>query len=317
MILTKSYKNKEIHYADKIITTDGHVIHFEVKGVPLDTPAIFLHGGPGARVVPAHYDFFNPKLFFSILFDQRGCGKSKPFCELKNNNIQNLILDMERLREKLGLQKWILFGGSWGSTLALYYAINYPERCLGLVLRGVFLGERKEIDWFLCGMRKFYPEAHKLLLKGLNFSELERPTSGEILKRGSELILSNNEEVSQKASNAWAKYEMSCSTIDYKEREMSGSAALSLAKIELHYFLNNCFLINNEILDNLKYIKNLPIYIIQGRHDPICPPFTAYKLKNSLPNSNLTIIDNAGHSAFETGIKKALITALDDLRNQV
>ena len=313
MILTKSYKNKEIHYDDKIITSDGHEIYFEVKGNSSSTPVVFLHGGPGARVVPAHYDFFNPKLFFSILFDQRGCGKSKPFCELKNNNIQNLILDMERIREKLGLKKWILFGGSWGSTLALYYAINYPERCLGLVLRGVFLGTRNEIDWFLCGMRKFYPEAHKLLLKGLNFSELEQPTSDEILKRGSELIFSKNEEVSQKAANAWAKYEMSCSTIDYREREMSGSSALSLAKIELHYFLNNCFLKDNEILDNVKKIRNIPIYIIQGRHDTICPPFTALKLRNKLTNSKLIMVENAGHSAFETGIKNALIKSISEI----
>ena len=313
MILTKSYKNKEIHYNDKIITSDGHEIYFEVKGNSSSTPIVFLHGGPGARVVSAHYDFFNPKLFFSILFDQRGCGKSKPFCELKNNNIQNLILDMERIREKLGLQKWILFGGSWGSTLALYYAINYPERCLGLVLRGVFLGTRNEIDWFLCGMRKFYPEAHKLLLKGLNFSELEQPTSDEILKRGSELIFSKNEEVSQKAANAWAKYEMSCSTLDYREREMSGSSALSLAKIELHYFLNNCFLKDNEILDNVKKIRNIPIYIIQGRHDTICPPFTALKLRNKLTNSKLIMVENAGHSAFETGIKNALIKSISEI----
>ena len=313
MILTKSYKNKEIHYDDKIITSDGHEIYFEVKGNSSSTPVVFLHGGPGARVVPAHYDFFNPKLFFSILFDQRGCGKSKPFCELKNNNIQNLILDMERIREKLGLQKWILFGGSWGSTLALYYAINYPERCLGLVLRGVFLGTRNEIDWFLCGMRKFYPEAHKLLLKGLNFSELEQPTSDEILKRGSELIFSNNEEVSQKAANAWAKYEMSCSTLDYKEREMSGGSALSLAKIELHYFLNNCFLKDNEILNNVNKIKNIPINIIQGRHDTICPPFTALKLRNKLTNSKLIMVENAGHSAFETGIKNALIKSISEI----
>jgi len=313
MILTKSYKNKEIHYDDKIITSDGHEIYFEVKGNSSSTPVVFLHGGPGARVVPAHYDFFNPKLFFSILFDQRGCGKSKPFCELKNNNIQNLILDMERIREKLGLQKWILFGGSWGSTLALYYAINYPERCLGLVLRGVFLGTRNEIDWFLCGMRKFYPEAHKLLLKGLNFSELEQPTSDEILKRGSELIFSKNEEVSQKAANAWAKYEMSCSTLDYREREMSGNSALSLAKIELHYFLNNCFLKDNEILDNVKKIRNIPIYIIQGRHDTICPPFTALKLRNKLTNSKLIMVENAGHSAFETGIKNALIKSISEI----
>ncbi len=290
MILTKSYKNKEIHYDDKIITSDGHEIYFEVKGNSSSTPVVFLHG-----------------------FDQRGCGKSKPFCELKNNNIQNLILDMERIREKLGLQKWILFGGSWGSTLALYYAINYPERCLGLVLRGVFLGTRNEIDWFLCGMRKFYPEAHKLLLKGLNFSELEQPTSDEILKRGSELIFSKNEEVSQKAANAWAKYEMSCSTIDYREREMSGSSALSLAKIELHYFLNNCFLKDNEILDNVKKIRNIPIYIIQGRHDTICPPFTALKLRNKLTNSKLIMVENAGHSAFETGIKNALIKSISEI----
>ena len=220
---------------------------------------------------------------------------------------------MERIREKLGLQKWILFGGSWGSTLALYYAINYPERCLGLVLRGVFLGTRNEIDWFLCGMRKFYPEAHKLLLKGLNFSELEQPTSDEILKRGSELIFSNNEEVSQKAANAWAKYEMSCSTLDYREREMSGSSALSLAKIELHYFLNNCFLKDNEILDNVKKIKNIPINIIQGRHDTICPPFTALKLRNKLTNSKLIMVENAGHSAFETGIKNALIKSISEI----
>ena len=313
MILTKSYKNKEIHYDDKIITSDGHEIYFEVKGNSSSTPVVFLHGGPGARVVPAHFDFFNPKLFFSILFDQRGCGKSKPFCELKNNNIQNLILDMERIREKLGLKKWILFGGSWGSTLALYYAINYPDRCLGLVLRGVFLGTRNEIDWFLCGMRKFYPEAHKLLLKGLNFSELEQPTSDEILKRGSELIFSKNEEVSQKAANAWAKYEMSCSTLDYREREMSGSSALSLAKIELHYFLNNCFLKDNEILDNVKKIRNIPIYIIQGRHDTICPPFTALKLRNKLTNSKLIMVENAGHSAFETGIKNAFIKSISEI----
>ena len=313
MILTKYNKNKETHYTDEINTSDGHLIHFEVRGVPSGTPVVFLHGGPGARIVQAHYDFFNPSLFFSILFDQRGCGKSKPFCELKNNNIQNLILDMESLREKLGLQKWILFGGSWGSTLALYYAINYPERCLGLVLRGVFLGTRTEIDWFLCGMRKFYPEAHKLFLNGLNFSVSVDPTADEILKRGSELIFSNNEEVSQKAANAWAKYEMSCSTLDYREREMSGSSALSLAKIELHYFLNNCFLKDNEILDNVKKIKNIPINIIQGRHDTICPPFTALKLRNKLTNSKLIMVENAGHSAFETGIKNALIKSISEI----
>ena len=313
MIITKNYKNKEIQYTDIITTTDGHQIHFEVKGDASRTPVVFLHGGPGARIVPAHYDFFSPNLFFSILFDQRGCGKSEPFCELKNNNIQNLILDMERLREKLGIEKWILFGGSWGSTLALYYSINYPDRCLGLVLRGVFLGTRTEIDWFLCGMCKFYPEAHKLFLKGLNFSEMSNPTSDEILKRSSELIFSDNEEVSQKAANAWAKYEMSCSTLDYKEREINGSAALSLAKIELHYFLNNCFLKDNELLDNLSKIKNIPINIIQGRHDTICPPFTALKLRNKLTNSKLIMVENAGHSAFEAGIKNALIKSISEI----
>ena len=220
---------------------------------------------------------------------------------------------MERIREKLDVEKWILFGGSWGSTLALYYAINYPERCLGLVLRGVFLGSRKEIDWFLCGMRKFYPEAHQLFLNGLNFSVSENPTSDEILKRSSELIFNSNEEVSQKAANAWAKYEMSCSTLDYREREMSGSAALSLAKIELHYFLNNCFLKDNEILNNLNTIKNIPVNIIQGRHDTICPPFTALKLRNKLTNSKLIMVENAGHSAFETGIKNALIKSISEI----
>ena len=224
---------------------------------------------------------------------------------------------MENIRVELGIDKWILFGGSWGSTLALYYSINHPERCLGMILRGIFLGSRNEIDWFLTGMGKFYPEAHSLFLKELNFLESENPTSNDIINRASDLICSDDEIISQKVSNAWSSYEMSCSTIDYKQREMTGDGASSMAKIELHYFKNNCFLNDNEILNNIHKVQNVPTYIIQGRHDVICPPFSAYKLNSKMSSSELVMVDDAGHSAFETGIKNSLMSALKEIKRKI
>ena len=298
-----------------IRTLDNNEIFWECKGKASGIPIVFLHGGPGARVMPSHHSFFNENIFFSIFFDQRGCGKSKPFCTLENNTIQNIVQDMEKIREELDIDKWVLFGGSWGSTLALYYSITYPDRCLGMVLRGVFLGTSEEIDWFLTGMRKFYPEASKTFLECLDFSETENPSSQDIIERASDLIFGDDEIVSQRASNAWSSYEMSCSTIDYKQREMTGDGAASMAKIELHYFKNNCFLKDNEILENTYKIKDIPTYIIQGRHDVICPPFTAYELKNRMHSSKLIMVDDAGHSAFEIGIKNSLFEVLNEIRN--
>ena len=314
MLFNNTVVNSRTPSTGYINTSDENEIFWECKGNLSGIPIIFLHGGPGARVMPSHHSFFNDKDFFSIFFDQRGCGKSKPFCELKNNTIQNIVQDMEKIRKELEIDKWILFGGSWGSTLALYYSITYPEHCLGMILRGVFLGTKKEIDWFLTSMGKFYPEAYNIFLKGLNFSEAEKPSSYDIIERASDLIFGDDAIASQRASNAWSSYEMSCSTIDYKKREMTGDAASSMAKIELHYFKNNCFLKDNEILENVHKLEDIPTYIIQGRHDVICPPFTAYKLNNKMPSSKLRMVDNAGHSAFENGIKDTLLEVLNEIK---
>jgi len=306
--------NKKSGYID---VSDGQKIHWETIGNKEGIPIVFLHGGPGARILPAHHNFFNLDDYNTVLFDQRGCGKSKPFAGIKNNTIQNLIEDMEELRQFLGIQKWALFGGSWGSTLALYYSIKFPNRCLGLILRGVFLGTKQEIDWFLCDMGRFYPEAYNHFLKGLNFSEKDTPSSEDIIDRASKLIFNDDHQLSQNAANVWSSYEMSCSTIEYKHREMVGETAFSMAKIELHYFMNNCFLDTNEILNNIKKLNNIPVFIIQGRHDIICPPHSAYKLNNELPSSKLTIVENAGHSAFESGINNALINSLDEMKKKI
>ena len=317
MLIRGSSVNQKSNSSGYFKSSDSHEIFWETKGNISKTPIVFLHGGPGARVMPSHHSLFSEDHFFSIFFDQRGCGKSKPFCELTNNTIQHLVQDMENIREELGIDKWILFGGSWGSTLALYYSINHPERCLGMILRGIFLGSRNEIDWFLTGMGKFYPEAHSLFLKELNFLESENPTSNDIINRASDLICGDDEIISQKVSNAWSSYEMSCSTIDYKQREMTGDGASSMAKIELHYFKNNCFLNDNEILNNIHKVQNVPTYIIQGRHDVICPPFSAYELNSKMPSSELIMVDDAGHSAFETGIKNSLMSALKEIKKKI
>ena len=291
------------------LARDGHDLYFEECGKQTGRPILFLHGGPGAGIAPSHRRLFNPDRFRCVLFDQRGSGQSRPFASIESNTTDALIGDIEALRHHLGVDKFILFGGSWGSTLALAYAIAYPEHVESLILRGIFLGTADEVSWFLQDMGRFFPEAHERFISFIPENERD-----DILTAYYQRLISNNPAVYQPAADRWASYETSCSTLRAGSRHMSGTAALSMARIEAHYFRHQCFMPDAHILSNIDRIKHLPAHIIQGRHDVICPPFTAQKLALAWgKNAQLQMIDEAGHSTFERGIAHALLVALDTI----
>ena len=270
---------------------------------------MFLHGGPGAGIASSHRRLFNPDRFRCVLFDQRGSGQSRPFASIESNTTDALIGDIEALRHHLGVDKFILFGGSWGSTLALAFAIAYPEHVESLILRGIFLGTADEVSWFLHDMGRFFPEAYERFISFIPENERD-----DILTAYHQRLTSNNPAIYQPAADRWASYETSCSTLRAGSRHMSGTAALSMARIEAHYFRHQCFMPDAHILSNIDRIKHLPAHIIQGRHDVICPPFTAQKLALAWgKNARLQMIDEAGHSTFERGIAHALLAALDTI----
>ena len=271
-------------------------------------PVLFIHGGPGAGISPTHRRLFNPDRYHCVLFDQRGSGQSLPHGETAQNTTQDLIADIEVLRQQLGIEQWLLFGGSWGSTLALAYAIAHPERVSGLILRGIFLGTRAEVDWFLHDMGRFFPEAYDQFVSYLTVEERK-----DILLSYHEKLMDSQALVHQPAAERWASYETSCSTLRAGMRRVTGRSALSMARLEAHYFVNDCFMPDNHILQNIKVIRHLPAHIIQGRHDVICPPVSAHRLADAWGNrATLRMVDDAGHSTFENGIAHALLSALDE-----
>ena len=291
------------------LARDGHDLYFEECGKQTGRPILFLHGGPGAGIAPSHRRLFNPDRFRCVLFDQRGSGQSRPFASIESNTTDALIGDIEALRHHLGVDKFILFGGSWGSTLALAYAIAYPEHVESLILRGIFLGTADEVSWFLHDMGRFFPEAHERFISFIPENERD-----DVLAAYYQRLISNNPAIYQPAADRWASYETSCSTLRAGSRHMSGTAALSMARIEAHYFRHQCFMPDAHILSNIDRIKHLPAHIIQGRHDVICPPFTAQKLALAWgKNARLQMIDEAGHSTFERGIAHALLAVLDTI----
>ena len=287
----------------------GHSIYFEQYGNPNGIPILFLHGGPGAGFSNSHKSFFDPNIFRVFFFDQRGSGKSIPYAETNYNNTQLLISDIENLRKLLKIDGWYLFGGSWGSTLALLYGIKNPNRCLGFVLRGIFLGSKIEIDWFLYDIKKFFPEAYNKFI-----SSIPQNYRSNILEWFHSQLNSTKRSQSLKAASIWAEYENSCSSLNYISRPISGEQALAISKIENHYFMNNCFIDDNYIIENINKISNIKANIVQGRHDVICPPFTALKLADLWESAKIEIVDDAGHSGFETNISKKLINALQMIK---
>ena len=299
-------------FNDGFLNRGIHHIYFEETGNPDGIPVMFLHGGPGAGCAPPHRRLFDPQRYRVILMDQRGCGRSEPFASIQQNTTKDLIEDIEALRQHLNIPNFILFGGSWGSTLALAYGVTYPDRCLGFVLRGVFLGTRAEIEWFLYDMGRFFPEAHDRFIRPIPPSE-----RSDLLSAYYQRLTSPSRTIACQAARSWAAYENSCATLAAVSRD-AGDSALSLALLEAHYFTNECFMPENHLLDNVARLNHLPAIVVQGRHDVICPPFTAYRLVEAWGRqAQLRMVDDAGHSAFESGIVGRLMRGLDEVAQQI
>lgn len=285
--------------------SDGHALYWEQCGAPSGVPVLFLHGGPGAGTAPTYRRFFHPERHRAVLFDQRGCGRSLPRGDLTGNTTWHLVADIEHLREHLGIERWLVVGGSWGSTLALAYGQAHPERCLGFVLRGIFLFRTAEVAWFLDGMGTFFPEAREAFLAYLPEDERHRPLEG-YYKR----LCDPDPAVNGPAAVAWSRYEESCSRLVPRVSETAAEACLPLARLEAHYMVHRGFLEEAQLLRDLPRIRHLPATLIQGRYDMVCPPRTAWDLHQAWPGSRLEMIPDAGHAALEPGIRCAIVSAV-------
>ena len=299
-----------------MLALDGlHHMYWEVSGNPNGKPVVFLHGGPGAGASPAHRRFFDPRHYRIVIFDQRGAGRSTPLGELKDNTTPHLIADMEQLRRHLNIEHWLVFGGSWGSTLALAYAEHHPARCSGLILRGIFLCRKSEIDWFLYDLKNLFPEAWHAFAGYI--PEQER---GDLLKAYYKRLIDSDPEVHMPAARAWGRYEGSCSTLMPSPETVAyfggDVVALGLARIEAHYFTHDIFLPINSLLDNINKINKIPSVIVQGRYDAVCPIISADDLHRAWPQAEYHIVADAGHAAWEPGICKQLVAACEKFKSR-
>ncbi len=310
---TDLFPQIEPHESGTLELDNGHVMSWEESGNPEGVPIVFLHGGPGAGIMPVHRRFFDPGYFRIILFDQRGAGRSTPYASIENNTTAHLIADLEILRDHREILQWHLFGGSWGSTLALAYAQADPNRCLGLVLRGVFTCSAQEVEWFLHGMGRFFPEAWREFSDAM--PEAER---GDLLSAYTRRLNDPDPEVHLPAARAWASYEAKCSTLrpnpDAVAAMSDANGMLALARIEAHYLSNGAFLEPDQLLDGVERIRHLPATIVQGRYDMVCPIVTADRLARAWPEAEYTIVLDAGHSALEPGTRAALMRAVEGLK---
>ena len=292
--------------------SDLHTIHVEESGNKNGKPIIFLHGGPGGGTEPVYRQYFNPEKWRIIIFDQRGCGQSTPLSELQENTTWYLVDDIEKIREHLGIDKWIVFGGSWGSTLSMSYAILHPNHCRGLILRGIFLIRKKEIAWFYQeGASYIYPDAWEKYLSPIPENERYDLVSA-YYKR----LTSNNESIRLEAAKTWADWEASTSKIFPSNVSLHKfddlKVAEAFARIECHYFINGGFFESDKwILENADAVKNIPTVIIQGRYDVVCPTISAWELHKKLPQADFHIIQDAGHSMTEEGIAAKLVEYTD------
>ncbi len=304
-------------YARGMLALDArHTMYWEVSGNPHGVPVVFLHGGPGAGAGPTHRQFFDPAFYRIIIFDQRGAGRSTPLGELIDNTTPHLIADMEVLRRHLTVDKWMVFGGSWGSTLALAYAEAHPERCLALILRGIFLCRQMEIDWFLYGVKNIFPEAWHAFAQHLPATK-----RGDILDAYYRLLTDADPAIHMPAARIWSVYEASCSTLlpnpDLVHHYASDVVALGLARIEAHYFKHDIFLPPNALLDNAHKLHAIPAVIVQGRYDAVCPAVSADDLYRAWPQAEYIVVNDAGHSAFEPGNRSELIGATERFKTRL
>lgn len=292
-----------------------HTLYWEECGNPDGVPVLFLHGGPGAGLSPLHRQFFDPAHYRIVLFDQRGAGQSTPLGEYRANTTQLLIADIERLRRDMGIERWLVFGGSWGSTLALAYGQAHPERCSGFVLRGIFLCTPAEIDWFLNGIKWFFPDEHARFAAAIPSQE-----RSDLLAAYAKRLFSDDPAVHTPAARTWSHYEGSCLHLlphpEVAQQFESEAVGLGVGRLEAHYFLHQGFLSEDQLIRNVHRIAHLPAVIIQGRYDVVCPPRSAVRLKAAWPQAALHMIEDAGHSGFEPGIARALVAATDRFRDR-
>ncbi len=312
-LYTQLFPAIEPFHSEFLSLDNGHNMYWEQSGNPNGVPVIFLHGGPGAGSSPRHRQFFDPDYFHIIIYDQRGAGRSTPLGEIRNNTTPDLINDLELLRNKLAIKKWLVFGGSWGSTLALAYGETHPQRCLGFILRGIFLCRKQEIDWFLYGLRNLFPEAWERLVSPL--SESER---GNILTSYYQRLTDSDPAIHLPAARIWSTYEGFCSTLlpspETVQYFSSDAVALGLARIEAHYFSHDIFLPINSLLDNIEKLHPIPAIIVQGRYDAVCPIISANELHHAWPQAEYKIVHDAGHSAWEPGICSELVEATEKFK---
>ncbi len=296
-------------YETGLIPTDSaHNFYYEICGNPSGTPILVLHGGPGSGCNAGQRRFFDPASYRIVLFDQRGCGRSQPAGHIEANTTTDLVEDIERLRKHLGVDKWLLFGGSWGSTLALAYASTYPEQVRGMILRGIFLARPSELRWFLYEARTFFPEAWDALVAPL--SEQER---GDILNAYCKRIFGPDRSASITAAHQWSRFEGSIISLlppPPPDTLPPDELVLARARVQLHYLAHDCFL-EPPLLDRVDALRGIPTTIIHGRYDMVCPIISAHELHRRWPEADFQVVPDAGHASFEPGITAALLAATE------
>ncbi|MDC9621276.1 prolyl aminopeptidase [Xenorhabdus sp. XENO-7] len=309
--LRKLYPAYDAYQTGYLDTGDGHQVYWELCGNPKGKPAVFIHGGPGGGIANYHRQLFDPECYHVMLFDQRGCGRSKPHASLENNTTWHLIDDIERLRNLMGVDSWLVFGGSWGTTLSLAYAQKHPSRVSELVLRGIFLLRTQELHWYYQdGASRFFPDKWERLISILSEEERE-----DVMEAYRKRLMSDDPEVQLKAARLWSLWEGETVTLLPSENADSFSEdkfALAFARIENHYFVNNGFMDNTQqLLDHIDLIRHVPAAIIHGRYDMVCQLQNAWDLAKAWPEAELHIVEGAGHSFDEAGILHQLIKATD------
>lgn len=316
--LTWQYPDIEPYASGKLKVSDLHDVYWEQSGNPQGKPVIFVHGGPGGATDATHRTFFDPRTYRIVLFDQRGCGKSTPHAELEGNTTWDLVADMERLREHLGIDRWQVFGGSWGSTLSLAYAQTHPQRVTELVLRGIFLVRDEEIRWFYqFGSSEIFPDAWEAFLKPIPVAE-----RSNMLTAYYKRLTSSDAKVRQEAAIAWSTWEGRTTKLIPSDAHIAhfeeGEFALAFARIEAHFFINKAWLDTKgkgQLLENVDKIRHIPTTIVHGRYDVCCPLRNAWDLHKEWPEAELFIIPDSGHAAGEPGIARALVAATDRYRS--
>lgn len=309
--MRETYPPIEPFNTGQLSVSDIHRLYYEESGNPEGVPVVFLHGGPGVGAQPIYRTFFNPQIFRAVIFSQRGAPKSHPLGELNENDTWQVMEDIEKLREHLGIERWFVFGGSWGSTLALTYAIHHPDRAAGLVMRGIFLGAQSELDWlYKDGASRMFPEEWNKFIDPIPVEERD-----DLVKAYYTRLTSADYQTRLEFAKRWCAWEDSIIRLIPRPPKVDeDDNIIAFARIECHYMINHLFFPSDRyLLDNLTPIKNLPMWIAQGRYDIICPPVTALELSESAANCTLNIIPDAGHSILEPGIISSLVEGIETL----